>query len=119
MAQQLGLQLDDDVPAPQPRPRRSFHLRSHATVEEAQAGERRAARQEDAILALFRMKPGLRLAPSGVHSWFPQWLLTSVRRALTNLSTVSPDQPEPPLRHYPADRRPGPHGAKESTWGLA
>jgi hypothetical protein len=44
---------------------------------------------------------------------FPQWPITSVRRALTNLTNRGL------LIHHKADRRPGPFGAKESTWSLA
>jgi hypothetical protein len=127
MTQQLALQLDD-APAPRPGRPRSHHVRSHQTVEEAAMGEERAQRQEAAVLNLMRAfrnvaqatraAPG-RWTPSEVAAMFPAWPITSIRRALTNLSTARPGQPDPPLVHYPADRRPGPHGAKESTWGLA
>jgi hypothetical protein len=55
----------------------------------------------------------VRWTPSELHMVFPQWPITSVRRALTNLTTRGL------LTHHTADRRPGPFGAKESTWSLA
>ena len=117
MTHQLPLALDDVAPTPRRRQRRAFHVRSHTTLHEAQAGEERAKRGDAAVLALFR--PGQRLTPSQVHGLFldecgpPAPLLTSVRRAITNLTDRGL------LIHYPADRRMGPHGARESTWGLA
>ena len=63
---------------------------------------------------------GSRLTPSQVQAILAgdghRLLLTSVRRSLTNLSTCG--RYAPPLEHHPTDRRPGPYGAKESTWGL-
>lgn len=113
MTEQLGLDLE---PA-QPRRRReaaleSFHVRAHVTVTEALDGERRAGKQDADILAFFQKFPG-RWTPSDVHRDFPKMLLTSVRRSLTNLTTRGL------LTHHPTDRRPGPFGAKESTWSLA
>jgi hypothetical protein len=111
---QLGLGLE----APQ-KPRtgalRSYHVQSHVPVPEALEGERRAVRQEDLLLTWFRsdLRPGRRFTPSEVHNHFGQWPLTSIRRALTNLTTLGL------LTHHKADRRPGPFGAKESTWSLA
>lgn len=100
---------------PEPE-RRSFHVRSHVTAIEAQEGEARAKRQEDVILALFQ-RLRCRLTPSEVWfddcCWNRGWPLTSVRRALSNLTRRGL------LIHYKADRRPGPMGSKESAWGLA
>jgi hypothetical protein len=90
----------------------SFHVRSHMTVPEALAGEKRARTQEDAVLELFRAHPGRRFAPSEVAALIPGALLTSIRRCLTNLTTREA------LAHHPTDRRPGPFGSKESTWSL-
>jgi hypothetical protein len=91
---------------------RSFHARSHVTVPEALAGEKRAKRQEDAILEFFRLRPCERFTPSEVSERFPDWPLTSTRRAMTNLSKAGY------LTHYKADRKPGPFGAAESSWGI-
>lgn len=117
MKAQLGLAFDV---AP-PKERRTaalshFHARDEGPAE-ALEGERRAKGQEVAILWYFRTQ-GRRLTPSEVHEAYPQWPLQSIRRALTNLSTVRPDQLTPPLRKHPEDRRPGPRGARECAWGL-
>lgn len=51
------------VPAPQRTPR-SFHARHcHVTAGEAEAGEARAKRQEDEILAWFEFERGVRYTP--------------------------------------------------------
>ena len=47
---------------------------------------RQARRQEDDILAFFRDHPGQDFSPSQVWYHFQQWPLTSVRRAITNLT---------------------------------
>jgi hypothetical protein len=113
--QQLGLDLDPDPPR---RSRagvlRSHHVRSHQTVEEALAGESRARGQEECILAWIRDHGGAgrRFTPREVYAAFPGLELTSVRRAMTNLTTAGR------LIHYDEDRRPGPKGAPESTWGI-
>jgi hypothetical protein len=114
-----GEQLALDLAPGPPRRRRagarsSFHVRSHVTAEEAAAGEARALGQEAAILGDFLIwGPLARVTPSELHRYFPDLPITSIRRALTNLTKRGR------LIHYKADRRPGPHGAAESTWGLA
>jgi hypothetical protein len=113
--EQLGLDLAPDPPKRRRAvARSSFHVRSHVTTEEAAAGEERAATQEAQVLDHFRASsPGRRWTPSEMAFYFPAWPITSIRRALTNLTARGW------LVHFPADRRPGPHGARESTWGLA
>lgn len=111
---QLGL---FDAPPPKARRTaalRSFHARSE-NAEEALAGEARAAHQEAAILSCFeafRYTYGGRMTPSQVAELFPAWPITSIRRALTNLTQAGK------LRKHPEDRRDGPRGARECTWGL-
>lgn len=114
---QLALVLSGDPPR---RARtaalRSAHFRSHVPVDEALAIEERASKQDAAILDWFRVRDlcaDRRWTPSEVHAEFPQYLLTSVRRSLTTMTVRGL------LIHHPTDRRPGPHGAKESTWSLA
>lgn len=118
MADQLGLDLDEQ-PAPNPpRRRRSYHVRSHQTVDEVVAGEHKASLQDARILDVFRRAPGQRFTPSAVQDELiemeppPVPLLTSVRRSITTLCTRGF------LIHFKADRRPGPFGSKQSTWGL-
>lgn len=43
--------------------------------------------QEQAIEGFFRQHPCEIFAPHEVHERFPQWPLTSIRRAMTNLTT--------------------------------
>lgn len=118
---QVGL-FDTPPPSAPADPLGSFHVRSLTTLAEALEGDRKAKRQEVRVLALFQARPGQRLTPSEVHAILQdeghRLLLTSVRRALTNLCDARRYDP-PPLVHYPKDRRPGPFGSKESTWGLA
>jgi hypothetical protein len=99
---------------------RHHHVRAHESVDEALAGEKRAARQEVAVLAWFQQQtaclPGFRATPSQVHSALGEGLrcpVQSIRRALTNLVTAEK------LSHHPEDRRPGPWGAREGCWALA
>lgn len=120
MSEQLQLGLDD-----QPRARRqaepeSFHIRSAVTPAEALEGDARAHGQDERVLRVFRESPrSARYTPSEVHAALvlemaaAAPLLTSVRRSLTNLTNRGE------LVHHPEDRRPGPRGARESTWGLA
>jgi DNA-binding GntR family transcriptional regulator len=117
---QLPLDLAAEMPPAPARPQRSFHVRSHVTAEEAQAGEARARTQEAQVLEWLRrftrsqrFATGSRWTPSEIARAFSSWPLTSVRRALTNLTTAGL------LTHWPGDRRPGPFGAKESTWSIA
>lgn len=114
MADQLGLDLEEQPRAPRTDAREAFHVRSHVTAEEAAEGEARAASQDDQVLAFFRAcSPGRRWTPSEAYFYFSTWPITSLRRSFTNLTVRGL------LVHYPADRRPGPRGARESTWGLA
>lgn len=97
-----------------------FHTRAQPMgPAEAIAGERRAQVQDHRVREVFeRLANGCALTPSQVHGYLcdeagPQApLLTSIRRSLTNLTRRGA------LEHHRADRRPGPHGATESTWSL-
>jgi hypothetical protein len=120
--QQLGLALDPDEPPRAPRAGvlRHAHLQGQPlTVGEALFLERKAARQDALVLAVFQALPGEPLTPTGVLLEIiereppPAPLLTSIRRSLTNLTRRGL------LVHDKRDRRPGPRGARESTWRLA
>lgn len=117
MADQLGLDLDEQPPKARADTPPSYHVRAHQTVAEVEAGESRAARQDVLVLEVFRT--GRRLTPSQVEDILvetqppPVPLLTSIRRSMSNLTRRGL------LIHYKADRRAGPRGARESTWGLA
>lgn len=115
MSQQLGLGFDAPE-APRTAALRHHHVRAHETVEEAQAGEHRAQRQEDVVLEWFRAQPaGSRHAPTDVWAALERrlrWPLTSARRAITNLTTAGL------LVHHEADKRPGLYGSSQGTWSL-
>jgi hypothetical protein len=112
MSQQLGLQLEDVASTPRRRQRRAYHVRSHATLPEAQAGEKRAHRQEDHVLAWFRAHPG-RWTPWDVAEALGI-CINSARRSCTNLTYRGL------LVHQRADRRPaGPYGQRSGTWEVA
>jgi len=118
VADQLGLDLEPQPKAPRAAVLRHAYLRAQPVpAAEALALEARAMRQDTRVLAVFR--PGRTLTPSQVHGYLcdecgaPAPLLTSIRRALTNLTRRGL------LVHYPRERRDGPRGSTESTWGLA
>lgn len=97
---------------------RSYHPSSpRTTVEEAREGERRAAGQEQAVLEFFRAHDGEDWTPSEVCNRMNRgrdhgWPLTSIRRALTNLSQRG-------LLRRTNLRRMGPLGSPEHAWSLA
>ena len=76
---------------------------------------KRAEQQDEAVLAILRSVGGP-LTPSQVHSIGQgnglSWLLTSVRRSLTNLTNAEV------LVHL-HETRPGPYGRPEGLWQLA
>lgn len=104
----------------------SYHSRgSRTTAYERAHGEAKAHEQESLILAFFREHPGP-WAPSQVHAAVsplrdgaPAWPLTSVRRALSNLSDRDryPHSLWPPLRKT-EQRVDGPFGRPEHLWEL-
>lgn len=94
---------------------RALHLRGgvHVPVAEALERDQKAVHQEALILELFRTMAPSRLTPSEAGRAFPMWPLTSIRRAISDLTSRGA------LEHHPRERRPGPFGAKESVWSLA
>lgn len=95
----------------------SHHATTPLTAIELRAAVLTAKRQEDAVLAIYRAR-GFALSPSDVWSigigHGRKWLLTSVRRSISNLSAgegaplVQTDQ-----------LKPGPYGAREHLWERA
>jgi predicted transcriptional regulator len=113
VSEQLGLDLDDAPKMPRRGALRSFHARGHVRPADALAGEARNRGQEECIHAWIRAQgAGRRFTPREVHAAFPGLELTSVRRALTDLTTAGR------LVHYDEDLRRGPKGT-ESTWAVA
>ena len=112
--EQLPLALTEPPRRPRAAALRSYFPAAAETVPEALVGEARAVRQEETLLAWFRLRPGRRFTPSEVHALAGlRCELTSVRRALTNLSDAGL------LVHYERDRVPSPRGGRESKWSLA
>ena len=109
MRQQLALQLDPPK-APRTSALRSFHVRSHIPAHEALQGEQRAQTQEDLVLAWMKAHPGRHTPPEVLAGLGVNWPLTSVRRALTDLTAAFE------LRHWRGDRREGIYGSLNSTW---
>jgi len=116
MSDQLALGWDAPA-APRAGALRSFHANASTTVDEALAGEARAKGQDDRVLSWFGWVGGDRFTASEVHTalggdagFGP---LTSLRRSLTGLAKAGK------LQHHRADRRPGPRGARETTWSQA
>ena len=99
---------------------RSYHTRGSLTTRSERVhGERKAREQEEAVLRFFREHPGP-WAPSQVHErvFSDRVPLTSVRRAMTNLSDAD-RYPEsgPPLRKT-EERVDGPFGRPEHLWEI-
>lgn len=85
--------------------------------DEAIRSVRTARRQEEAVLAFFRAAPAGRFAPSQVMAACERqgkrWPLTSIRRAITNLTSAGA------LVHLHDMTRPGLYGKPETLWRLA
>lgn len=125
--------------------RRPIPGRALEAAQEIAKGERKANEQEAAVLAFYRENPGawspsevwLRVGPrdaartlqrdsAGLPSRIligpghsaPGWPITSVRRAITNLSDEKRyPSSRPPLR-ITMERVPSPFGGKEFRWTL-
>lgn len=121
---QLGLELTET-----PRKKRagvllSFHPQHQPIpVPEVLEREKKAGRQDAELLDFIRAHwPSDGFTPSEVHARYRGRmdllgrrapLLTSIRRSLTNATKRGV------LRHWPQERRPGPHGVPESCWSLS
>ena len=98
------------------RPQRPYHATTPLTQQQLAGAMRTAEQQDEAVLAIFRatQQP---MAPSQVwqvgidHG--RRWLLTSVRRSITNLA-----DPKCAVLVKLARFRPGPHGRNEGLWAL-
>jgi Fe2+ or Zn2+ uptake regulation protein len=89
---------------------------THETGPTLRAYTQQANRQEAAVLALFRRHPDCLLSPSTVCALLNkmlerQWLLTSIRRAITSLTDQG-------LLEKTSKKVIGPHGRAEFQWRL-
>lgn len=78
---------------------------------------RAAERQDEAVVAIFRAHTRAGLSPSRVHAIGLRhgmaWLLTSVRRSMTNLA-----DPATGVLVHTGAHVDGPHGRPEGVWQL-
>jgi len=77
----------------------------------------RAKSLESKVLDFFRSAPGRHFTPPEVNKYFPEYPLTSVRRAMTNLSTSK--NGEPALLEKTELLTPGLYGKNNFNWRLA
>jgi hypothetical protein len=90
-----------------------FHQRNPMPAKDVARGRAAAARQEDVVLAFFRVRPDQGFTPPEVLAGTGlKCPLTSIRRALTGLTRSGL------LRKHVDDQRPGPFGMKNCTWSL-
>jgi hypothetical protein len=98
-------------------PQTSFWPTTPMPLRDLAGAIRLAEQQDEAVLAIFRTLYDEALSPSRVHriglTNGRQWLLTSVRRSITNLSAIGC-----PLVRLDATTQ-GPHGRPEHLWALA
>lgn len=99
------------------RPRVPYYPTTPMPRDQLAGAMRVAEQQDEAVLAIYRSHHLVALAPSQVHAiglaHGRKWLLTSVRRSITNLTADG----QGPLQRSNATR-PGPHGRPESLWQL-
>jgi hypothetical protein len=89
----------------------SYHTRNYTPQHELLTGEAMAEKQEAAILDFFMANQGVRFTPFEVKEAVNgMWEITSVRRAITNLTTGKK------LIKDEFNRKPGAKGKSNCTW---
>jgi hypothetical protein len=113
----VSAQLAILFPHERRRPKVPYWPTTPMSVDQLAGAIRVAELQDEAVLAIFRTRHEEPLTPSQVHRIGVangcNWLLTSVRRSITNLTADG----KGPLQRLNATR-PGPYGRPESTWQL-
>ena len=84
-----------------------YYNTTNESAEQLKTFKGKATKQENEILQLF--KKDTFLSPSDVQKEFQNYPLTSVRRAITNLTIAG-------LLEKTADKRPGIYGRNECVW---
>jgi hypothetical protein len=70
-------------------PTRSFHNTINLPGEELRAADKACKHQEEVVMKCFNLSPHKTLTPAEVHLMIgQQWPITSVRRAITNLTDL-------------------------------
>jgi Fe2+ or Zn2+ uptake regulation protein len=84
-----------------------YYNTTNESAEQLKTFKGKATKQENEILQLFKRDSFL--SPSDVQKEFQNYPLTSVRRAITNLTIAG-------LLEKTADKRPGIYGRNECVW---
>jgi hypothetical protein len=84
-----------------------YYNTTNESAEQLKMFKGKATKQENEILQLFKRDSFL--SPSDVQKEFQNYPLTSVRRAITNLTIAG-------LLEKTADKRPGIYGRNECVW---
>ena len=71
-----------------------------------------ALKQQTAILHFFKVFPSRQFTPCEIETYFPEWPITSIRRAMTNLT-----QNEKLIKTH--EMKIGKYGKQCHTWRLA
>jgi len=87
----------------------SYYNTTHESEPQLSLFRQAAIRQEDVILRHFRQHAGILYTPSQINGLLPQAPLTSIRRALSNLTADG-------FLVKTAIKREGPYGRNEHTW---
>jgi hypothetical protein len=92
-----------------------FHNTTHERGPELEKAVVTALKQEEKVSAIFRLA-GRALTPSEVHAWgvkknHETWLLTSVRRAISNLTDAG-------VLWRTHEKKRGPYKRNEYLWRL-
>lgn len=103
-------------PKPKRRPQRPYYATTPLSREQLAGAMRVAEQQDELVLAIFRAEQRA-LSPSQVWEigkhYGKTWLLTSVRRSITNLA-----DPECGVLVHLSTYRMGPYGKPEGLWVL-
>lgn len=110
--------MNEQAVIPFPKARRSrtpFYATTPLTRQQLAGAIRVAEQQDEAVLAIFRGSQGRALTPSQVWrvglEGGRNWLLTSVRRSMTNLTDAE-------VLVRLSTTIPGPYGKPEHQWAL-
>lgn len=104
------------IPFPARRPQRPYFPTTPLTRDQLAGAMRTAEQQDELVLAIFRHKQRP-MSPSEVHAvgleYGQRWLLTSVRRSITNLA-----DPKCGVLVHLIGTKPGPYGRPQGLWAL-
>lgn len=109
---QCTLDLFEDLPpAPEKTGQEAYFNTTKAKGDELATYRRKAAGQETVIAEFFKQRPGRMFTPSDLSALLPRAPLTSVRRAISNLTAAG-------LLEKTEIKRPGVFNRPEHAWRL-